>query len=135
MSYSKIPPGKYGRAGEQREHLGGGAAVRRMARDITGERRRDKADQLIRHPILGENPIDAADLRRIVERRDAVDRALPRANGDLALAAGQVFMPFAGRRGRGRDHFDQASFQRQAIRMVRRAARDPTTGRAAPCSG
>src|SRR5439155_6906149 len=88
----------------ERQHLGGGAAERAVAREVAGEGRRDERGALIRHPSLCQHPSRAAVLRLRIRRpagpRDDRDVAELRARGD------EVGMALAGGRALGRDELD-----------------------------
>ena len=85
------PPGKYSLPGHQRQHLGGGAAEGGVAGDVAREGRRHEGLPLVGHPLVGADPVHAAEAGLGIVRV-----AGPGADGDLADVLGKVLVALAG---------------------------------------
>src|SRR5207302_3992015 len=115
------PAGEELAAREQRQHLGRGATVGAVAREVTGEGWRDERGALIRHPSLRQHPSRAAVLRLRIRRparpRDDRDVAELRARSDevgVALSWGRAL---------ARDDLDAPRLEAQPHGVERRLAR------------
>ena len=101
-----------------RQHLGGGAAERRVAADVSGEGRGHEGASLVGDPFSAPDPAGSGHLMGAVARL-----APPRPHGDLAHDKRRGARAVARRARFGGDDLDQPGQQRQSIRIERRAAR------------
>src|SRR5207245_5413211 len=104
------------RAGDGCEDCRPGATEGAVTGDVAREGRRDERLLLIREPVRGKYPVDAAVLIGGIRRLAGPGENDHRADG-------QPLMPSA-ERGRCRGHyFDEVWHERQAVRVIRHATR------------
>jgi hypothetical protein len=81
-------------------------------------KRSHETNQLIRHPVFHKDPVDAANLRRIIERLNPVDRALPGEDCNFPFIARQMFVPLTSSGRLRRDYLDKPRLEWQSVWMV-----------------